>query len=1241
MSDLWQETRAALLRCASEVVVLQQDSAAHSPKTFTGTHILAAVKHYESLLAQHRSAHVGLYLENSVLSVVAVLACVAAGTPFVPFDVDWPLWRIRHAIERVGVRCVLWADAEEPGGRGQPSLSDLHSVKLIQIKENRIRRTHTDDEATHSKTPLNALGDEDDRGDNGNSSDLAYIMFTSGSTGVPMAVRGTRLGILHRCQWMQSMGFLGKPDDVVMFKTSICFVDSVWEIFGPILANARVFIPLGRAVSSHSEWILECAVLHNVTHLAAVPSIWASLLHFLEIRVAGGGSKSELRLRQAVSSGEPLTWSLLSRMQKCLPKGCRILNLYGCTETAADSTLCDCSLLSPLVDSSTGVLGLEGSAASGAKQRSSVPMTPSNLERSTIEMYVPIGSPVPGVFVGMIPESYNTDIVEILPLSTLKEDVSGEIFIGSIGLADGYYDSSERNGESRFIKFEMGSLKDRCICGCDIPWNTLANDKDMVRVYRTGDLGLFISATNQLYIRGRKDMQIKIDGKRVDLLEVEHVLCQYPGLAACAVAATSSVLRPSNLMVAACLEVRARHNGGMKHIEGDCLSSHPSEDQIIDFCRSVLPSTAVPRFILFVEALPRTASGKIDRQSVMNLLTETKGTKDRRLKIRDQISLDPVVPRKKLKTDLSTGIQESEVASAFSAAFGDNFRFEPSDSLFELGGNSLDASWIANLLGISPELVIRFPSIRQLTQHLSRAANNAAVEKKLEYGEAPQDQDAALRNSTTCSNVDSDSIGPDHLKYEDGILNVVWRSPMYDCVDAAPIFDAENDGLIAISERGHVSCFNASSGREVWSLKLDRQSLLMDPGLALIPSSALRIDASDGGTMSIVVVVCRQNTDALTFVDSRSGDILKTFKDSSGLRTVPSIDPWSHCVWLVNNDQYLLVICYNASASSHSVLKSVRLPLPASASAKIAFASVGKYAVLPCLDGSVVCFSVGKQRKRASAEVDSPKASTSDINLAGGKGSESSKHVVKFIGISVKWITQVGQPVFATPSIMKARDTEHESVVVVDVKGGVTALSLEDGSRLWAIDLSIDREVAPSIDDYSSELRGTDSGGFFSTPVVLPDLQRSCNAEHRGCHRSRYVVCASRMGFIYILRASCGSLVSSRRIARSAITGVVMISSNPSGSGIEEEDDSFGHCLGAITSGGSVMLIAVSTTGFIRMIDAIVLPGPCFGLTSLPSSSYRASLAVGSRDDHIYCLSFDLRASDEGGQRPCSGQVYP
>src|ERR1051325_10199181 len=169
---------------------------------------------------------------------------------------------------------------------------------------------------------------------------LAYIMYTSGSTGQPKGVAALHRSTLNRFSWMwRSYPFAA--GEVCCQKTALSFVDSVWEIFGPLLQGVpNVIIP--DEVLKDPESLVQTLAVNRVSRLVLVPSLLRVLLE----SVADIGTQLP-SLKLWITSGEALSPQLAQEFALKLPNSV-LLNLYGSSEVAADVTCAE-------IDGSQGV----------------------------------------------------------------------------------------------------------------------------------------------------------------------------------------------------------------------------------------------------------------------------------------------------------------------------------------------------------------------------------------------------------------------------------------------------------------------------------------------------------------------------------------------------------------------------------------------------------------------------------------------------------------------------------------------------------------------------------------------------------------------------------------------------------------------------------------------------------------------------------------------------------------------
>jgi yersiniabactin nonribosomal peptide synthetase len=161
--------------------------------------------------------------------------------------------------------------------------------------------------------------------------------------------------------------------------------------------------------------------------------------------------------------------------------------------------------------------------------------------------------------------------------------VAGEMWIGGVGVAQGYRGDSEGSA-SQFV------------------------EHDGERWYRTGDLGCYWP-DGTLEFLGRADFQVKIRGHRIELGEIEAALEDHPGVARA---------------VAALIGEKAQR------IAAAIVTTEPplSLDALRKFLTKKLPSFMLPEQLAVLERLPLNANGKLDRKQVARLLLEQSNTNE-------------------------------------------------------------------------------------------------------------------------------------------------------------------------------------------------------------------------------------------------------------------------------------------------------------------------------------------------------------------------------------------------------------------------------------------------------------------------------------------------------------------------------------------------------------------------------------------------------------------------------------
>ena len=246
---------------------------------------------------------VGVMIERSIELVVALVATIRAGAAFLPLDPSLPEARLRAMVEDVEPALILAGPEHRSAATALAPSGDPAAM---------IAATEPDSFARAVPHPAG----------------LAYVLFTSGTTGRPKAAGNTHAGLANRLGWMQSAYGLEARDRILQ-KTPTTFDVSVWEFFWPLLNGACIVMarPGGHRDLVYLKRSLRSAA---ITRLHFVPSMLEALL--------GEGIGRPLPwLRQVVASGEALAAKTAERFRAQCP-GVPLDNLYGPTEAAIDVT---------------------------------------------------------------------------------------------------------------------------------------------------------------------------------------------------------------------------------------------------------------------------------------------------------------------------------------------------------------------------------------------------------------------------------------------------------------------------------------------------------------------------------------------------------------------------------------------------------------------------------------------------------------------------------------------------------------------------------------------------------------------------------------------------------------------------------------------------------------------------------------------------------------------------------------
>lgn len=331
---------------------------------------------------------VGVWLERSIEMIVAILGILKAGGAYAPLDLKATPERLAFMLTDANVRVLLTQE------RMLPRLPP-HDIRLICLDTLAGQL----DAFPDTRPPDSVRADS-----------LAYVMYTSGSTGEPKGVAVTHRNVVRLVKATDYAHF--GPDEVFLQFAPLSFDASTFEIWGALLNGGRLVIAPPGALSIH-ELGTELA-RHGVTTLWLTAGLFHEIVQH-QVEVLGP-------LRQLLSGGDVLSPSHVRRMREKFP-ACRLINGYGPTE----ATTFSCHYTIPA-------------------------------DTGDCELSVPIGRPVANTRVYVLDGQLNP-----VPVG-----VPGELWIAGDGLARGYLNREALTSE-RFIVHRLAEgLEERLYRSGDI-----------------------------------------------------------------------------------------------------------------------------------------------------------------------------------------------------------------------------------------------------------------------------------------------------------------------------------------------------------------------------------------------------------------------------------------------------------------------------------------------------------------------------------------------------------------------------------------------------------------------------------------------------------------------------------------------------------------------------------------------------------------------------------------------------
>ncbi len=552
---------------------------------------------------------VAICVERSLETVVCMLAVWKAGAAYVPLDPEYPPERLALMLRDSAPQVLLTTQA---------------LAATLPPTDGAVLCLDTPERWPAEQPVAPACG-----------ANLAYIIYTSGSTSTPKGVMIEHHSLANAFYaWRDAYGLRPGMRHLQMasFSFDVCAGDVV-----------RALCSGGALVICPRELLLDPAGLHALIQRERpdcaefVPAVVRELLRYLK------ATGQVLTHPQLLIVGSD-TWLMdeYRQLQACCGPDTRVVNSYGLSEATIDSTF----------------------FAAGASELPA-------------DRVVPIGQPFANTRVYILDRHQ----------APVPPSVVGELYIGGAGLARGYWNRPDLTAE-RFVPNPFGAgepnqeprTKDQEPDGVASASGNAKFNTQNSKLYKTGDLARWLSDGTVEFL-GRNDRQIKIRGFRIELGEIQTALAQHPRIAEALVTVRSERAGGDQLIAYLVPAEEPRTENGEPAAQDAELKTQNSKpnppageelktqnSKLKTYLRERLPEHMIPAWFVWLDAFPLTPNGKLDHGALPTPDLGARALAQTFVPPRDSVEIQLAAIWEEILNIAPVGVQ---------------------DSFFDLGGHSL------------------------------------------------------------------------------------------------------------------------------------------------------------------------------------------------------------------------------------------------------------------------------------------------------------------------------------------------------------------------------------------------------------------------------------------------------------------------------------------------------------------------------------------------------------------------